>query len=256
MRPRIYYTESQRALMWERWQKGDSLHQIARLFDRNHPSIARILGETGGIRPAPRKRSRLALTLAEREEISRAVVAGHCMRSIAVHLGRAPSTISREPLLAKRLEPSWRHLRERVGTGTASDATFRAPHKCSTDCADTQPMAACQRPFRSPKRRCACRARAQSSLLGAPLFELPGPQPRRNVRSPWISRVLSWTSLDQLWFVSRIIVDGPHVCHGPINGPKIIPASLKSTPYVDLGDIMSPLLDALGNPSQGEPWGR
>src|SRR5271167_403871 len=95
-RPRIYYTESQRALMWERWQKGDTLHQIAQLFDRHHPSIARILGETGGIRPAPRCRSRLALTLAEREEISRAVVAGHSMRSIAVQLGRAPSTISRE----------------------------------------------------------------------------------------------------------------------------------------------------------------
>jgi transposase, IS30 family len=74
-RPRIYYTESQRALMWERWQKGDTLHQIAQLFDRHHPSIARILGETGGIRPARRCRSRWALTLAEREQISRAVPA-------------------------------------------------------------------------------------------------------------------------------------------------------------------------------------
>ena len=96
MRPRIYYTESQRALMWERWQKGDSLQQIAQLFDRNHSSIQWILAPTGGIRPVPRRRSRLALSLAEREEISRAVVAGHSMRSIAVQLGRAPSTISRE----------------------------------------------------------------------------------------------------------------------------------------------------------------
>ena len=95
-RPRIYYTESQRALMWERWQKGESLQHIAQLFDRNHSSIQRILAETGGIRPAARRRSRLALTLAEREEISRAVVAGHSMRSIAAQLGRAPSTISRE----------------------------------------------------------------------------------------------------------------------------------------------------------------
>ena len=95
-RPRIHYTESQKALMWERWQKGDTLHQIAQLFDRHHPSIARILGETGGIRPGPRRRSRLALTSAEREEISRAVVAGHSMRSIAALLGRAPSTVSRE----------------------------------------------------------------------------------------------------------------------------------------------------------------
>src|ERR1022692_4510101 len=96
MRPRIHYTESQKALMWERWQKGESLQQIAQLFDRNHSSIQGILAVTGGIRPAPRRRSRLALTLAEREEISRAVVAGHSMRSIATQLGRAPSTISRE----------------------------------------------------------------------------------------------------------------------------------------------------------------
>ena len=59
-RKRIYYTESQKALMWERWQKGDSLHQIAQLFDRNHSSIQRILAETGGIRPLQRRRSRLA----------------------------------------------------------------------------------------------------------------------------------------------------------------------------------------------------
>ena len=96
MRPRIHYTESQKALMWERWQKGESLQQIAQLFDRNHSSIQAILAVTGGIRPAPRCRSRLALTLAEREEISRAVVAGHSIRSIAAQLDRAPSTISRE----------------------------------------------------------------------------------------------------------------------------------------------------------------
>ena len=95
-RPRIHYTESQKALMWERWQKGESLQQIAQLFDRNHSSIQGILAATGGIRPASRHRSRWALTLAEREEISRAVVTGHSMRSIATLLGRAPSTISRE----------------------------------------------------------------------------------------------------------------------------------------------------------------
>jgi IS30 family transposase len=95
-RPRIDYTESQKALMWERWQKGDSLQQIAQLFDRNHTSVQGILVRTGGIRPAQRHRSRLALPLAEREEISRAVAAGHSIRSMATLLGRAPSTISRE----------------------------------------------------------------------------------------------------------------------------------------------------------------
>ncbi|MDM8359796.1 helix-turn-helix domain-containing protein, partial [Pandoraea communis] len=74
----------------------DSLQHIAQLFDRNHSSIQRILAETGGIQPSARHRSRLALTLAEREEVSRSIVAGHSIRSIASRLGRAPSTISRE----------------------------------------------------------------------------------------------------------------------------------------------------------------
>ncbi len=95
-RRRIYYTESQKALMWERWRSGDSLQHIAQLFDRNHSSVQGILAQTGGIQPAQRHRSRLALTLAEREEISRSVVAGLSIRSIASRLGRAPSTISRE----------------------------------------------------------------------------------------------------------------------------------------------------------------
>ena len=95
-RPRIYYTETDKALMWDRWQKGESLNSIARLFDRHHSSIQRILAETGGIRPEPRRRSRRALTLAEREEISRGVFAGQSLRSIATSLGRAPSTVSRE----------------------------------------------------------------------------------------------------------------------------------------------------------------
>ncbi len=95
-RPRIYYTETDKALMWDRWQKGDSLHSIARLFDRSHGAIAGILSRTGGIRPPQRTRSRLALMLSEREEISRGVVAGQSLRSIAASLGRAPSTVSRE----------------------------------------------------------------------------------------------------------------------------------------------------------------
>jgi IS30 family transposase len=95
-RARIYYTEEQKALMWERWQNGDSLQQIAQMFDRNHSSVRRVLAETGGIRPPQRRRSRLALTLTEREEISRALVGGQSIRGIATQLGRAPSTISLE----------------------------------------------------------------------------------------------------------------------------------------------------------------
>ncbi len=95
-RPRIYYSESQKALMWERWQKGDSLQQISQLFDRNHSSVQGILVQTGGIRPGRRQRASSALTLPEREEVSRALAAGQSIRSVSAKLGRAPSTISRE----------------------------------------------------------------------------------------------------------------------------------------------------------------
>ena len=95
-RPRIYYTETDKSLMWDRWQKGESLNSIARLFDRHHSAIQGILARTGGIRPPEKRRSKLAMTLAEREEISRGVFAGQSLRSIAASLGRAPSTVSRE----------------------------------------------------------------------------------------------------------------------------------------------------------------
>jgi IS30 family transposase len=95
-RPRIYYSDTQKAMMWDRWRRGESLESIAGLFDRGHSSIQRILSESGGIRPPPRVRSRLALSLSEREEISRGVVLGRSMRAIAVCMGRAPSTVSRE----------------------------------------------------------------------------------------------------------------------------------------------------------------
>ena len=95
-RTRIYYSETDKALMWDRWQKGESLNSIARHFGRSHSSIQGVLARTGGMRPPRRQRSRLALTLCEREEISRGVVAGQSLRFIAATLGRAPSTVSRE----------------------------------------------------------------------------------------------------------------------------------------------------------------
>jgi IS30 family transposase len=95
-RPRIYYSEAQKAQMWARWKEGWTMHQIAHLFDRGHSSIHRIIAESSGIQPPQRRRSQLALTLVEREEISRALVTGHSIRSIAARIGRAPSTVSRE----------------------------------------------------------------------------------------------------------------------------------------------------------------
>lgn len=95
-RSRIKYTSEQKKEMWDRWQKGDSLKDIGRGFDRPSSSIYGQLAPTGGIRPPDRKRSKWALTLAEREEISRGIVAHLSVRTIAFKLGRSPSTISRE----------------------------------------------------------------------------------------------------------------------------------------------------------------
>jgi len=95
-RTRTYYSATQKALMWARWKEGWTLHEIGKLFDRPHTSIHNILSKTGGIRPPERRRCATALTLEEREEISRALTVGQSMRSIAARLGRAPSTISRE----------------------------------------------------------------------------------------------------------------------------------------------------------------
>jgi IS30 family transposase len=95
-RTRIYYTVAQKAEMWDRWQRGETLHSIARLFDWHHTSVRGIIAATGGIRPPEHRRSRFALTLAEREEISRGIACDLSLWVIAARLGRAPSTISRE----------------------------------------------------------------------------------------------------------------------------------------------------------------
>ena len=95
-RGRIYFTEKQKAEIWDRWQRGELMSSIGRMFDRNSSSIYPLLSRTGGIRPPERKRSRLALRLSEREEISRGLRAQLSLRTIARQLRRAPSTISRE----------------------------------------------------------------------------------------------------------------------------------------------------------------
>jgi IS30 family transposase len=95
-RKRTYCTEEQTALMWDRWRRGDSIPEIASLFDRHHSSVRGIFAQRGGMPPRTRRRSVRSLRLAEREEIFRGLVAGRSLRSMALRLGRAPSTVSRE----------------------------------------------------------------------------------------------------------------------------------------------------------------
>src|SRR5207248_9167422 len=90
------FTASEKTELWDRWQRGESLKAIGRAFGKPSSSIYFQLAPHGGIRPPPRRRSRLALTLAEREEISRAIALDQSARSIARLLGHSPSTVSRE----------------------------------------------------------------------------------------------------------------------------------------------------------------
>ena len=95
-RARTFYTGKQKSEMWDRWRRGESLSSIGRRFDRASSSIFPHLALTGGPRPPARTRSRLALSLEEREEISRGLAGDRSLRSIARDLKRSPSTISRE----------------------------------------------------------------------------------------------------------------------------------------------------------------
>lgn len=87
---------SQKTELWRRWKNGQSLSDIGRALGKHAGSIHGVVSSNGGIAPAARRRSRLALTFAEREEISRGIAASSSVRQIAIKIGRAPSTVSRE----------------------------------------------------------------------------------------------------------------------------------------------------------------
>ena len=90
------FSEAERVEVWDRWQAGDTTRSIGRRLGRTGASIRAFVESTGGVRPHPRRRSRRHLSLGEREEISRGIAAGESLRSMAVRLERAPSTVSRE----------------------------------------------------------------------------------------------------------------------------------------------------------------
>ena len=118
-------TSTQKTELWDRWQRGESLTAIGRAFGRPSSSIYCLVSPHGGIRPAERRRSRLALTLLEREEISRGIVARRSIRSIARLLGRAPSTVSRE------VRPNGGYRRYRAARAEAQAwARARRPKQC------------------------------------------------------------------------------------------------------------------------------
>ena len=95
-RQRIYYSAAQRSEIRDRWQAGEPMSSIGRRFDGDSSTVFSIISPTGGIRPPDRCRAKRALSLSEREEISRWLSMRRSLRSIARHLGRPASIISRE----------------------------------------------------------------------------------------------------------------------------------------------------------------
>ena len=95
-RKRREYSARERRELWERWKRAESISEIGRALDRERGTIHRTIRAYGGVAPPERRRSRLALTLKEREEISRGAAVGESARGIAARLGRSPSTVTRE----------------------------------------------------------------------------------------------------------------------------------------------------------------
>lgn len=93
---RLGMTDVQKGELWQRWRKGESITDISRALGSFRTSVSYVLRLHGGFAPPFRARSPHVLTLAEREEISRGLSAGHSLRQIAKALQRSPSTISRE----------------------------------------------------------------------------------------------------------------------------------------------------------------
>src|SRR5438445_5749102 len=104
---RFGLSAAQKTDMWSRWKAGDSLHKIGRAFGKEHSSIRCLVSRHGGFVPAVRRRSLLALTLREREEISRGLASGSSIREIAKRLDRVASTVSRE-LASQGARPAYR----------------------------------------------------------------------------------------------------------------------------------------------------
>ena len=144
------FTAAEKTGLWDRWQRGETLKAIGRAFGKGSSSIYFQLAPHGGIRPAPRRRSRLALTLVEREEISRGIAAAESARSMARKLGRSPSTVARE---ISRNGGYDRYRASQADETAWARARIRPTWRCTPSTSSGCPMAAfCGRDSMCPTR--------------------------------------------------------------------------------------------------------
>ena len=159
LRPRL--TAAQKTELWRRWRRGESLNAIGRALGRIAKVVRYEVARTGGIPPPARQRSRLALTLPEREAISRGLASGTSVRQISRQLRRAPSTVSREV----RRHGGRRRYRAATADGPRGVAWRRTPRSVPRW---PPSLRSSGRPSRSPAgsvrgilmiRRCTCRTK-------------------------------------------------------------------------------------------------
>ena len=135
----------------ELWRRGESLNAIGRALGRIAKVVRYEVARTGGIPPPARQRARRALTLAEREAISRGLARGASLRQISRQLRRAPSTVSREV----RRHGGWRQYRAtaaHAGRGLAAGDPSRVGWRRTPRCVTRWPPSSrtCGRPSKSP----------------------------------------------------------------------------------------------------------
>jgi len=116
----------EKAELWRRWKAGETVAQIARVMGKNNLALFGVVRPYGGFPPRERCRSRLALSLSEREEISRGLSARCSIRQIARRIGRAPSSVSRE---IARNTSNWWQYRAQAADQRAWDRALR-PKPC------------------------------------------------------------------------------------------------------------------------------
>ena len=90
-----WFTAAFKTEVWRRWRDGENCADIARALGTYPGPLHRLLRQRGGVAHL-RYRSARALSLSEREEISRGICAGDSIRAMGQRMGRAPSSISRE----------------------------------------------------------------------------------------------------------------------------------------------------------------